>query len=1051
MANRRKGSFGRAGWVYFRRFRMAVWLLILAVLGALIYLNQAGLPGFAKTPLLNNLRARGLDLQFSRLRLSWYRGIVAENVRFVRPDAPLSPQLTLAQVQVRLNLRALARLQIQTDALRLRKGRLVWPVAETHRAPRQLVLDQIQSELRFLPGDEWALDYFTAVFAGAKIRLSGTVTNASAVRHWTAFQAEPAPAGAPRRNWPGEIADVLERIHFSAPPEFELDVRGDARVPHSFTIQALLNTPEAHTPWGRLVRGRVNARLFPAATNDLSHAELNLEAGGAQTRWATATNLSLNARLAAFASLTNWGKLELALCAERADSSWASAAHLTLALQADAIAGQTNLVTTDAVLTVARAASRWGGATNAHLHAQWMHSRADFQPLSGTASLHCAQASNSWATARELQINARLAMPGHDRPLRADESWGGWAALEPYALEWEGRADALQSPQLRLREVACAGQWRAPTLALTRIQATLAQQSLGGRGDVDVSTRRARVRFTSSIDPHELSPLLTGAAGDWLARLAWETPPTVAGEASLVWPAWTNRQPDWQTEVLPTLRLQADLNFARGLACQGVAVSAVQSHISCSNQVWRLPDLRIIRPEGQLEAAVETDLRTREYHCRLHSSVNVLDLRPLLAPDLQRALRFFTFAEPPVIDARVWGRWDEPRRTGLQGRVALTNFTFRGESASYLQTALQYTNHLLHFTDPRLGRGAERLSADAVTADFAAQKIYLSNGFSTGDPLAIARAIGPHVARVIHPYQFAQPPVARVWGIIPMHGEDDADLHFDLRGGAFAWWRLRASEISGHVHWLGQHLSLSNIWAGCYGGQVHGSAQFDFHPGHDADYQFTVTATNALLPPLVADLFLSTNHLDGRLNGTLAITRANTADINTWTGSGDLTLRDGLIWDVPIFGLFSQALNSVVPRLGYSRASAGRCTFGITNGVISSEDLEIRSTGMRLQYRGTLDFQGQVNARAEAELLRDAWLVGPLVSTVLWPVTKLFEYKITGTLGAPKGDPVYLVPKVVTLPFLFPFRPLRTLRGLFPESSNANNTNPPPVQPPETD
>ena len=106
---------------------------------------------------------------------------------------------------------------------------------------------------------------------------------------------------------------------------------------------------------------------------------------------------------------------------------------------------------------------------------------------------------------------------------------------------------------------------------------------------------------------------------------------------------------------------------------------------------------------------------------------------------------------------------------------------------------------------------------------------------------------------------------------------------------------------------------------------------------------------------------------------------------------------------------------------------------------------------MRLQYRGTLDFQGQVNARAEAELLRDAWLVGPLVSTVLWPVTKLFEYKITGTLGAPKGDPVYLVPKVVTLPFLFPFRPLRTLRGLFPENSNANNTNPPPARPPESD
>jgi len=101
---------------------------------------------------------------------------------------------------------------------------------------------------------------------------------------------------------------------------------------------------------------------------------------------------------------------------------------------------------------------------------------------------------------------------------------------------------------------------------------------------------------------------------------------------------------------------------------------------------------------------------------------------------------------------------------------------------------------------------------------------------------------------------------------------------------------------------------------------------------------------------------------------------------------------------------------------------------------------------MRLQYRGTVDFQGQVNARAEAELLRDTWLVGPVVSTVLWPVTKLFEYKITGTLGEPKGEPVYLIPKVVFLPFQLPFHPLRTLRGLFPEGSGSNRTNTPPFR-----
>jgi len=67
----------------------------------------------------------------------------------------------------------------------------------------------------------------------------------------------------------------------------------------------------------------------------------------------------------------------------------------------------------------------------------------------------------------------------------------------------------------------------------------------------------------------------------------------------------------------------------------------------------------------------------------------------------------------------------------------------------------------------------------------------------------------------------------------------------------------------------------------------------------------------------------------------------------------------------------------------------------------------------------------------------------------LWPVTKLFEYKVSGPLGEPKVDPVYVVPKVVFLPFQLPFHPLRTLRGLFPEDGTSNRTNAPPLNSPK--
>src|SRR6185369_12851203 len=110
-----------------------------------------------------------------------------------------------------------------------------------------------------------------------------------------------------------------------------------------------------------------------------------------------------------------------------------------------------------------------------------------------------------------------------------------------------------------------------------------------------------------------------------------------------------------------------------------------------------------------------------------------------------------------------------------------------------------------------------------------------------------------------------------------------------------------------------------------------------------------------------------TNRLEGRLSGTLVVSKATTENWDTVFGYGDAHLRDGLLWDIPAFGIFSPILNGIVPGLGNSRASAATTTFIITNGVIRSTDMEIRSTAMRLQYRGTVDLERQIKARVDAE------------------------------------------------------------------------------------
>src|SRR5581483_4166398 len=149
----------------FRAFRIAVLLVLLVLVALFAYLNEVGLPDFLKRPLVEELGKRGVELQFTRLRLRWYRGIVAENVRFGKADVETNgPMLSLKEVQVQLNHEALFHFRLEVQSLILSGGRLAWPVPETNRAPRELVATNLQAQLRFLTNDQWKLDNFKADF-----------------------------------------------------------------------------------------------------------------------------------------------------------------------------------------------------------------------------------------------------------------------------------------------------------------------------------------------------------------------------------------------------------------------------------------------------------------------------------------------------------------------------------------------------------------------------------------------------------------------------------------------------------------------------------------------------------------------------------------------------------------------------------------------------------------------------------------------------------------------------------------------------------------------
>jgi hypothetical protein len=78
--------------------------------------------------------------------------------------------------------------------------------------------------------------------------------------------------------------------------------------------------------------------------------------------------------------------------------------------------------------------------------------------------------------------------------------------------------------------------------------------------------------------------------------------------------------------------------------------------------------------------------------------------------------------------------------------------------------------------------------------------------------------------------------------------------------------------------------------------------------------------------------------------------------------------------------------------------------------------MQVRAPAFRLNYKGKVDLDGKLDARVEAEILRDAWVVGKVFSMALWPVAKAFEAKVTGQLDNPKTT-LRFFPKFVFAPF----------------------------------
>ena len=646
-----------------------------------------------------------------------------------------------------------------------------------------------------------------------------------------------------------------------------------------------------------------------------------------------------------------------------------------------------------------------------------------------------------WFSGEQLQLAAEAALVTTNL---VDPALAYWTNALPFRLTWITRAGKLSAQGLTATQAELAASWNAPRLAINRLYAQVEKGRLDATAALDVVSRELIFTNRSALALHDLLPLLPTNAVAQLAEITWTQPPGLEVDGSVTLPAWTEAAPDWNAALLDNGRLHGEF-AATNARVRGHTFQRAALDFAYADRIWRVANLQLAQDGTELAAAGEYSLTTGNYRAKLAGALDPATVKMFLPSNIDRIVTIYLTAhEPAHLQLELAGQgldWDIFTATG---HVAITNATVRDQDYESGVADIAYAHRALYVLHPQSWRahGTQQMTADSVTLDFGRHMIYFTNGFSTTDPMAVVRCIGPKTARIVEPYHFITPPTARVHGQLPLRdlnrGPDfeGTDMTFEVVGGApFRWSKLQTTNITGTICWLGQELYLTNVALAFYSGSATGGAYFNFMPvGYDCDFSFNVQATN--VDAYLLGLDLTTNHnstITGRLTASVTITNADSRWWRSWNGYGSAELHDGELWNIPIFGFASPMLNTLSADLGNNKATAAAATFVMTNGVAYSSDLVIRTLTMQLVYLGSVNLQGDVNARVTAQLLKNTPVVGSVLSTILWPVSKVFECQVEGRIFDPKVTPIYV-------PFSkYLLSPVRSLEQLKPATDKTKD------------
>ena len=343
----------------------------------------------------------------------------------------------------------------------------------------------------------------------------------------------------------------------------------------------------------------------------------------------------------------------------------------------------------------------------------------------------------------------------------------------------------------------------------------------------------------------------------------------------------------------------------------------------------------------------------------------------------------------------------------VRATIHATDIVRNGVPVDLIHAACAYSNGTLRVEDLVMV-GQDGQLTGGIVYDTAAQLLSL-DGRSTAPPMAIARFFGPGLERILSPYRMEGPSTIQGKGTIGLGGNSARDLRLHIRGEQFGWRSFLADRAEVNLALSDSTTAIDNVTAQWCEGDVTGSLRFEgnaaTHAARHCRADLVLTGANLAS---VVDVFQDLKDrkaYSGTLSGQLTLSGdAGPGFMNMATGSGRVSLQDGDILCLSLFGGLSKYLSLLVPGIGYVNQRELRGTFHIRDGTLHTSDMQLLGKFVSIQAKGSYTFEGNLKFRVQVLFLEEG-LTATVTRLLTSPLTRALEFELTGTTKAPRWRP----------------------------------------------